>query len=159
FDDEVRALILLSSLLESWNATVTAVSSSSGSNKLRFDIIQNLVLSEEIRRRELGEPSTSSVLHTESRERSSTKKSRHNKSKGRRSKSRNHRSSQNSKLIECWNCGKTEHYRNQCKQSKDESWVLDSGASFHATSQKELFKNYVLGNLGKVYLGNEQSCA
>ena len=36
--------------------------------------------------------------------------------------------------------------------------MLDSGASFHATSQKEFFKNYVSGNLGKVYLGNEQSC-
>jgi len=43
-------------------------------------------------------------------------------------------------------------------ESKEESWVLDSGASFHATSQKEFFRNYVLGNLSKVYLGNEQSC-
>lgn len=43
-------------------------------------------------------------------------------------------------------------------ENKEESWVLDSGASFHATSQKEFFNNYVSGNLGKVYLGNEQSC-
>jgi len=43
-------------------------------------------------------------------------------------------------------------------ESKEESSVLDSGAFFHATSQKEFFKNYVLGNLGNVYLGNEQSC-
>ncbi|WVZ04864.1 hypothetical protein V8G54_018210 [Vigna mungo] len=42
--------------------------------------------------------------------------------------------------------------------NKEEPWVLDSGASFHATSQKEFFENYVPGNLGKVYLGNEQSC-
>lgn len=67
FEDEVRALILLSSLPDSWNATVTAVSSSSGSNKLKFDDVRDLVLSEEIRRRESGESSTSSVLHTESR--------------------------------------------------------------------------------------------
>ncbi|XP_021833930.1 uncharacterized protein LOC110773712 [Prunus avium] len=33
---------------ESWNATVTAVSSSSGSNKLTFDDVRDLVLSEEI---------------------------------------------------------------------------------------------------------------
>ncbi|CAA0812005.1 Unknown protein, partial [Striga hermonthica] len=115
FNDEVRALILLSSLSESWIATVTAVSCSSGSNKSRFDDVQNLLLSEEIRRRESGEPSTSSVLHAESIGRSSTKESRHNKSKKRRSKSRNHHSSQNSKSIECWNCGKTGHYKNQCK--------------------------------------------
>ncbi|CAA0810671.1 Uncharacterized mitochondrial protein AtMg00710, partial [Striga hermonthica] len=125
-------------------------------------------------RRESGEPSTSSVLHTEPRGRSSTKESRHNKSNGRRSKSRNHRSSQNSKSIECWNYGKTGHYRNQCKsapknqevkeeanitstsggdslicslENREESWVLDSEASFHATSQKELFENYVPINL------------
>ncbi|WVY99055.1 hypothetical protein V8G54_031206, partial [Vigna mungo] len=42
-------------------------------------------------------------------------------------------------------------------ENKEESWVLDSGASFHATSQKEFFENYVPGNLGKVYPGNEQS--
>ncbi|KAG2372300.1 Retrovirus-related Pol polyprotein from transposon TNT 1-94 Protease [Vigna angularis] len=52
FDEEVRALILLSSLPESWNATVTTVSSSSGSNKLKFDDVRDLVLSEEVRRTE-----------------------------------------------------------------------------------------------------------
>ena len=36
--------------------------------------------------------------------------------------------------------------------------MLDSGASFHATSQKEFFEKYVLGKFGKVYLGNDQPC-
>ena len=48
FNEEVRALILLSILPESWNATVTAVSISSRSNKLKFDDVRDLVLSEEI---------------------------------------------------------------------------------------------------------------
>ncbi|BBG97541.1 disease resistance family protein / LRR family protein [Prunus dulcis] len=193
FDEEVRALILLSSLPESWNATVTAVSSSSGSNKLTFDDVRDLVLSEEIRRRESGESSTSSVLHTESRGRNSTRgngRGRSNyrgRSKDRRSKSRNPNNSHSSKTVECWNCGKIGHYKNQCKsaskdheakaeanvtstsggddalicslESNEESWVLDSGASFHATSQKQFFERYVPGNLGKVYLGNDQPCA
>ncbi|KAK2366240.1 putative mitochondrial protein [Trifolium repens] len=186
FDEEVRALILLSSLPESWNATVIAVSSSSGSSNLKFNDVRDLVLSEEIRRRDSGESSTSSVLHTESRGRSSARGSGRGKSKERRSKSRNRQSSNGSKTIECWNCGKTGHYKNQCKntskrqeakdeaniastsgggdalicslEDKEESWVLDSEASFHATSKKDLFENYVPGNLGKVYLGNEQSC-
>jgi hypothetical protein len=186
FDNEVRALILLSSLLDSWSATVTAVSSSSGSTNMKFDDVRDLVLSEEIRRRELGESSSSSVLHTEERGRNSTRGYGRGKSKDRRSKSRNHRSFNNSKTIECWNCGKKGHYKNQCRlppknqevkdeanvastsrgedvlicslENKEKSWVLDSGASFHATSQKEFFNNYVSGNLGKVYLGNEQSC-
>ncbi|WVZ16676.1 hypothetical protein V8G54_009658 [Vigna mungo] len=186
FDDKVRALILLSSLPESWNATVTAASSSSGSNKLKFHDVRDLILSEEIQRKESGESSTSSVLHTESRGRSSNKGYGRGRSKERRSNSKNHRSFQNSKTIECWNCGKVGHYKNQCKstrknnedkteanvastsrgedalicslENKEESWLLDSEASFHATLQKEFFENYVSRNLGKVYLGNEQSC-
>ena len=71
FDDEVRALILLSSLPDSWNATVTAVSSSSGNGKLKVNDVRDLVLSEEILQRESGETSNSSALHTESRGRTS----------------------------------------------------------------------------------------
>ena len=75
FDDEVRALILLSSLPDSWNATVTAVIISSGNSRLKFDDVRDLVLSEEIRPRESGETSNSSVLHTESRGRTSERNS------------------------------------------------------------------------------------
>jgi Integrase core domain. len=35
---------------------------------------------------------------------------------------------------------------------------MDSGASFHATSSRDLFDSYVPGNLGKVYLGDDQPC-
>jgi hypothetical protein len=43
-------------------------------------------------------------------------------------------------------------------ESKMESWVLDLGASFHATSHMDLFENYISGNFGKVYLGDDQAC-
>ena len=33
-----------------------------------------------------------------------------------------------------------------------ESWILDSGASFHSSPRKELFQNFKSGNFGKVYL-------
>jgi len=162
FDDEVRALTILSFLPKSWNATAIAVSSLSGSNKLKFNHVRDLVFSEEIRWRESGESSTSLVLHIESRGRNSTKGNGHGKSKDRRSKSRNHQSSYSSKTIKCWKCGRPRHYKNQCKsapknqeakaeanvaftsgeddalicslESKEESWVLDSGAFFHVTS-------------------------
>ena len=39
FDDEIRVLILLSSLPESWSATMTTVSSSSSSSKLKLNEI------------------------------------------------------------------------------------------------------------------------
>ena len=39
-----------------------------------------------------------------------------------------------------------------------ESWVIDSGASFHATYCHEMFQDYMKGDLGKVYLGDDELC-
>ena len=47
FDDEVRALLILCSLPESWNSLVMAVSNSvSSSNNLKFDDVVGVILSE-----------------------------------------------------------------------------------------------------------------
>jgi hypothetical protein len=49
FDDEVRALLILCSLPESWNGLVMAISNSvSGSNTLKFDDVVGVILSEEM---------------------------------------------------------------------------------------------------------------
>ena len=49
FDDEVRALLILGSFLESWNGLVMAVSNSvSKSNTLKFDDVVSVILSEEM---------------------------------------------------------------------------------------------------------------
>ena len=49
FDDEVRALLILCSLPESWNDLVMAVSNYvSGSNTLKFDDVVGVILSEKI---------------------------------------------------------------------------------------------------------------
>ena len=37
-----------------------------------------------------------------------------------------------------------------------ESWILDSGASFHSTSYKECMQSYVASNFGKVYLADDE---
>ncbi|KAE8662902.1 Surfeit locus protein 2, putative isoform 3 [Hibiscus syriacus] len=115
-----------------WNATVTAVSSSSGNNKLKFDDVRDLVLSEEIQRRESDEASTSSALHTESRGRTSERNSNSGKSKSRREKSRTE------KDFTWYNCGK--------------KW-----ASFHSTPCREIMENYANGDFGKVHLADDET--
>nr|GFA06892.1 retrovirus-related Pol polyprotein from transposon TNT 1-94 [Tanacetum cinerariifolium] len=55
FSDEVQALLLLSLMLESWSGTVTVVSRSIGSTKLKFDNIHDLIIVEDIRKKTFGE--------------------------------------------------------------------------------------------------------
>ena len=43
-------------------------------------------------------------------------------------------------------------------KSVDDSWVLDSGASFHATPHRGYFLYYVQGDFGLVYLGDNEPC-
>ncbi|VFQ99488.1 unnamed protein product [Cuscuta campestris] len=61
FDDEVQALLLLSSLPDTWSGTVTAVTSSAGPDGFTFEKIRDLVLGEDVRRRSSGESSEESL--------------------------------------------------------------------------------------------------
>ena len=40
----------------------------------------------------------------------------------------------------------------------NESWVIDSDASFHATFRQDIFQNYVKDGVGNVYMGNDEPC-
>ena len=42
-------------------------------------------------------------------------------------------------------------------KSPVESWILDSGASFHLSPSKELLQNFKSGNFGKVYLADNKA--
>ena len=76
FDDEIRALIVLASLPNSWEAMRMAVSNSTGKEKLKYNDIQDLILAEEIRRRDAGETSGfGSALNLETRDRGNDRNS------------------------------------------------------------------------------------
>ena len=62
----------MSSMPESWDTIVAAISSSRGSEKLKFDEIRDVVLSESIRKRKVGD-SSGSALCVNRRGRSKTK--------------------------------------------------------------------------------------
>ena len=81
FEDEVKVLILMSSLPESWDTVVAAISSSRESEKLKFDEIRDVDHSESIHKREV-EDSSGSALRVDRRGRSKTKgQNQHGRSK------------------------------------------------------------------------------
>ena len=68
FDDEIRALIILASLPNRWEAMRIVVSNSTGKEKLKYNDIRDLILAEEIRKRDAGETSRSGfVLNLETK--------------------------------------------------------------------------------------------
>ena len=117
-DDEIHALIVLVSLPNSWEAMRMAVSNSTGKEKLTYNDIRDLILTEEIRRRDAGETSGSgSALNLKTRGRDNDRNSNRGKSKSRNS-NRNINKSRSGQQVQCWNCGKIGHFKNQCKSPK-----------------------------------------
>ena len=75
-DDEIRALIVLASLPNNWEAMRMAVSNSTEKEKLKYNDIRDLILTEEICRRDASETSrSSSALNLETRGRGNDKNS------------------------------------------------------------------------------------
>lgn len=113
FDDEVRDLLILCSLQESWDGLVMVVSNYvSGSSPLKFDDVIGVILSEEMRQKSTGETLGKSLTtETRGRERERGKSLRnHRKSRKGRSKSRT--------KVECWNCEKKGHLEKDCQSRK-----------------------------------------
>ncbi|KAK2990145.1 hypothetical protein RJ640_007547 [Escallonia rubra] len=68
FDDEIRALLFLCSLPDSWNNLVTTVSNSTISGTLTLNDVVSSVMNDEIRRKTIGDGiSSSTALSVESR--------------------------------------------------------------------------------------------
>ena len=181
FDDEICALIVLASLPKTWEAVRMAVCNSTGKEKLKYNDIRDLILAEEIHKRDAGETSgSSSALTLKTRGRGNDRNSNWGRSKSKNS-NRNKSKSRSGQQVQCWNYGKTGHIRRQCKSPKkkneDDSanavteevydalllvvgsslddWVLVSEASFHTSPHQEIIQNYVIGDFGKVYLADD----
>ena len=89
FDDEIRALLILSGLPDSWEGLVMAVSNSSATGKLIFDDVVGVLLSEEARRKSSGATESSgSALNISNRGRQKKDGRFRSDSKSRSSRSR-----------------------------------------------------------------------
>ncbi|GJV95848.1 hypothetical protein Tco_1547425 [Tanacetum coccineum] len=122
-----KALLLLSSLPESWPSTVTTVSGLTGTTKLTFDNICDLIIWKDIRRKTSGEYSNSlnhcSMLVA--------------------SKDKDVNMTSDDALV----C---------CIENTIEDQIMDSGASFHSTYFKEELERFSLCS-GKVCLADDKT--
>ncbi|GJS14325.1 retrovirus-related pol polyprotein from transposon TNT 1-94 [Tanacetum coccineum] len=150
FDDEVQALLLLSSLLESWSGTVTVVSGSTGSTKLKFDNIRDLILGENIRMKTSREYSNS-LLSAEDKGRG-RKQDRGQKQNRSRSKSKKRCQDKEVNMA----AGDYDDALVCCVENTIDDRIMDSGASFHATYFKEELERFKLHS-GKVRLADDKT--
>ncbi|KAI3784421.1 hypothetical protein L1987_43520 [Smallanthus sonchifolius] len=178
-DDELQACLLLSSLPDSWSGTITAVTGSV--DVLTFNKVRDLILNEDSRRRSTGE-SSNSLLSTESRGRKSERGKNRGRSKSRKRgqskpradiecwncKEKGHFRNQcpkpptvkkevNNVTVEKQDDEESEDETLICcVESSVESWIMDSGASFHAVSCPDMVRNLRTCNHGRVRLADDQ---
>ena len=112
FDDKVRALILLASLPNNSEVMRTAVSNFAGKNKLKYDDIRDLILSEEVHRRDANiDNAQDQTFVTENKIRGRSRGPNDWKFNG-RSQSRD--KSQFKESRECFHYGKKGYLRRDC---------------------------------------------
>jgi len=95
FDDKVQALLLLLSLLDSWSRTVTAVTSSVGSNGFTFEKIRDLILGEDVQRMSSGELSNESLYVIRGK--------KNIRDSGSKNKRRSQSKTRDCSSVTCWN--------------------------------------------------------
>ncbi|KAL4325786.1 hypothetical protein GQ457_11G029520 [Hibiscus cannabinus] len=118
-DDELQALLLLSSLPESWDTLVVTLSNSAPDGMLTTDTVSDSLMNEEARRKEQDLPSQSEANVVENRGRSNNRIKNENRG---RSKTRGYdnsrgQSKSRSKII-CYYCGKLNHKKSECRSLK-----------------------------------------
>ena len=184
FDDEMQALLLLSSLPESWETLVVSLSNSAPNGKLTTSMVMDALFNEEARRREMGstDQSESQALVSEgSRERGRGQGRGHHRGTG---KGR-WRSQARGRTVRCFYCDQEGHIKRDCPKYKaqdqssdtaatavmavDESdvllaasddgksdWILDSGSAYHLCRDREVFSTYAACE-GRIWMANNTS--
>jgi len=168
FDDEVRPLLIICSLPKRWNGLVMVVSNSVfGANTLKFDDVIGVILNKEMRRKIIGETSGNALTVENRGRQKESGKSRGNHGNSWKGKSKSRLGK--TKCWNCGKKGHLKKDRRDPKKQGDghqeknqetnvagdvlqdalfisldnitESWVVDSGASFHATPHKKYFQD------------------
>ena len=116
----------MSSLPESWDTVVATISNPQGFDKLKFDEIRDVVLSESIYKWKI-ENSLDNALSVDRRGRSKSKVPNNG-----RSKSRNWGESLNKPNVKCWSCGGKCHFWVDCTKRKQNHKSEDDNDSVNS---------------------------
>ncbi|KAG6437371.1 hypothetical protein SASPL_102286 [Salvia splendens] len=112
-DDEVIALLLLSSLPDSWDTLVVSISNSAPGGALTLQMVKDFLLNEESRRREQDHSSETKAMVAENSDRG---RSKNRNSQNTRDKSRG--KSKHKKDFKYHYCGGPNHYERDCRKKK-----------------------------------------
>ncbi|KAG9446485.1 hypothetical protein H6P81_012613 [Aristolochia fimbriata] len=148
FDDDVKALMFMCSLIESWDIVITSISNAT-KEKLKFDEVLSAILNQEMMKRSMVSNTSSTSDTTLSIDKGKGRDRGRNQSRGPNNRDRYKSKGKSKGKFKCWVCDKEGHVEN---------WYIDSGASFHCTSHKEWFCDYIKGEFGHVIVGNGQKC-
>ncbi|GFY85303.1 hypothetical protein Acr_04g0000410 [Actinidia rufa] len=142
FDDEMQALLLLSSLLESWEILVISLSNSAPNEKLTMSMVMDALFNEEARGREIGstDQSESQALVLEgSRERG-------------RCQGRGHHRDTTVTTVMAVDEDEFDVLLATSEDGKSD-WVLDSDSAFHLCRDREIFSTYTACE-GRIWMTN-----
>ena len=110
--DETQALLLLSSLPDSWETLVVSLSNSAPAGKLTMTMVKDALFNEEARRKDMSTNQTHALV-TENRGRQ--QKSSRGKWRG-KSKSRGKSTDGRKQTYKCYHCGIEGHLKKNCRK-------------------------------------------
>ncbi|GFY95794.1 hypothetical protein Acr_11g0001000 [Actinidia rufa] len=153
FDDEMQALLLLSSLPESWETLVVSLNNSAPNGKLTTSMVMDALFNEEARRREMGstDQSESQALVSEgSRKRSHGQGRGHHRGTGKGRWRSQARAATAVMVVD-----ESEVLLAASEDGKSD-WVLDSSSAYHLCRDREVFSTYAACE-GRIWMANNTS--
>lgn len=122
-DDEMQALLLLGTLPDSWETLVVSLSNSAPSGLMTMEMVQDALLNEEARRKEMGSQHSQALVTENKSQGRGRSRNRYNNRGNDRSKSRTR--GQSKSWVKCFHCGLEGHMQRNCRKLKREQKQKD----------------------------------
>ena len=150
-DDELQALLLLSSLPESWNTLFVLLSNSSPDGKLTMDSIKTSLLNEETRRKEMG-----SCIHSEAHYVAQDSNRRRSKSRASRGRDNSRDKSKSKSRIICHYYDKPSHVKRFCRKIKRDKLKERKGDSSESKSDEKNTTTLAANDDDLLFIGDKE---